>query len=764
MADSVLKLKVDDKEYNASLKNAKTGMQALEMSLQKAGKSFNDCDKKVVEYVRAIGQMETSSKSARGKIGEMSTAFVEMSQIYNKMAKDVQQGDVGKALSQSMEQLKQRTIDAKNELQGLENQLKTVGEVTPSVGDGGGLFGGGKLDGMLQVFGGNMMTKAAGAVASLAAETYGMVQQGIELAKAGEGIRNAFERLGRGDILDGLREATHGTVTDIELMKAAVKFNDFKLPLDELGTMLAFAQQKAKDTGQSVDYMVDSIVTGLGRKSLMILDNLGLSANEVKEKMKETGDMTKAVGAIIREQMSKAGDYVETAADRAAQANVSLQNKMEELGRKFAPLEEASNSLWTSMKIGIIDIIGGPLTDLLNKLTQAGRMANAYGLLGGNSKVGRLTANLAGASEQNRQSIYQQQQEQFWRYINPREQQIKDIRAWQSGERSKELGNRVRAITDKYGSLDATKIQAEVDAAKKMLADYQQAAKQILQPIKQEIELVTPTGGSGGRGGGSSKVEEILPVGSVAALNNELKELQKQQSLATNTVEWESYNDKIKNVTNQIKELKGELGIEALRGVKGVSISGLSNTDETTREDILKRGDQQIKNFKAPQPKDKVEVKLTDEIGKMTQGISSMVGGIEALGVELPQGLQDVLGGIQGVISILTGISTIITAIEAISAVDAIIPFARGGVVHAANGFSGIVPGYHFSGDNIPAMLDAGEVVLNRAQAGNLAAQLQDADNGGGYAPSHISGEQIYVVLNRYTRRTGKGEIVTWRN
>jgi hypothetical protein len=33
--------------------------------------------------------------------------------------------------------------------------------------------------------------------------------------------------------------------------------------------------------------------------------------------MKETGDMTKAVGQIIREQMAKAGDYVETAADRA---------------------------------------------------------------------------------------------------------------------------------------------------------------------------------------------------------------------------------------------------------------------------------------------------------------------------------------------------------------------------------------------------------------------------------------------------------------
>ena len=157
-----------------------------------------------------------------------------------------------------------------------------------------------------------------------------------------------------------------------------------------------------------------------------------------------------------------------------------LQNKMEELGRKFAPLQEASSNLWTSMKIGIMDVIGGPLTDLLNKLTEAGRLASAYGILGGNAKVGRMTQNLSNASQGNRQNIYQQQQAQFWRYINPREQQLKDIRAWQSGDRSEALRGRISAITEKYGSLDATKIQAEVDAAKKMLADYQQAAKAML--------------------------------------------------------------------------------------------------------------------------------------------------------------------------------------------------------------------------------------------------------------------------------------------
>ena len=125
------------------------------------------------------------------------------------------------------------------------------------------------------------------------------VSEGIRLAEQGEGIRLAFERLNRGNLLSKLREETHNTVTDIELMKQAVKFDDFKLNIDQMGTFLSFAQQKAKDTGESIDYMVNSIVTGLGRKSLPILDNLGLSAAEIREEMAKGGDMVTAVAKII---------------------------------------------------------------------------------------------------------------------------------------------------------------------------------------------------------------------------------------------------------------------------------------------------------------------------------------------------------------------------------------------------------------------------------------------------------------------------------
>ena len=82
-------------------------------------------------------------------------------------------------------------------------------------------------------------------------------------------------------------------------MKAANMAKDFRIPLEDLGKYLEFAQLKAQQTGQSVEYMTNSIVPGLGRKSVLILDNLGLSAAEINEQMAKTGATEKAAGKMI---------------------------------------------------------------------------------------------------------------------------------------------------------------------------------------------------------------------------------------------------------------------------------------------------------------------------------------------------------------------------------------------------------------------------------------------------------------------------------
>jgi len=574
-----------------------------------------------------------------------------------------------------------------------------------------------------------------------------MVKQGIELAQQGEGIRIAFQRLGRGDILDGLREATHGTVTDLELMKAAVKFNDFKLPLEELGTMLAFAQQKAKDTGQSVDYMVDSIVTGLGRKSLMILDNLGLSATEIRDKMKETGDMTKAVGAIIREQMQKAGDYVETAADRATRANVALQNKMEELGRKFLPVKQASDDLWTSIKIGILDIIGGPLATLLNGLTRAGQLRNQLKNIGSDERVNSDIAKLKGS--------------------NFKEQVYTAMLNKYSREEQRALDNFKKAQKGGMGSIAIW--ENRYLAQKAMREDFQARGRAVLNPVSDTkpvpVEIKNPTGGTGSSGVGGNNEPDLSKVPF---------DINKAALAATKGIDggpsdvFTAYKDSLKEHTDTTNDL-----IEAFK--------------------TLNKAEGVDTNKQKPEPQGEYK-SFSNEMANITQGVSGIVSGIEQLGIEIPQGLKSVLGGIQAVAGILTGISALVTIITAIQGTKSV-PIigwmlSHGGVVpHAANGY--YVPGTHASGDVTPIMANAGELVLNKSSQGNLANDLKGAEAlvqtidryqesimrgsqynyvtptiGGGMLgnmkmEAMITGEQIRLVLNNNGRRTGRGEYVT---
>ena len=730
MADIISRLKLESGEFDSKIKRAGQELMAYSEHCRKTGLEMGYANRDAKEFAKALGNMQTTSSTARGKISELSDAFVNLRVMYKNMTDEEKNNQFGKNLAASLDKLKIRIQDAKKDLSDVTAELN-------GKAGGGGLFGGGKLDGMLQVFGGNLMTKGAGMLAGLASEMGDMVKQGVELARQGEGIRIAFERLGRGDILDGLRQATHGTVTDIELMKAAVKFNDFKLPLDELGTMLAFAQQKAKDTGQSVDYMVDSIVTGLGRKSLMILDNLGLSATEVKDKMKETGDMTKAVGSIIREQMAKAGDYVETAADRAAQANVSLQNKMEELGRKFAPLQEASDNLWTSMKIKILDVVGGPLAQLLNGLTEAGRIRNQMQNMGGSESVNKQLGVLRLAKSRGAtgymSSRYQMDVADYQKQINDIDFKIA---AYHGGRDSIERGQIER-------------LKEQKAAVQALFAEYKKGANDIMSASKATNAVVAATtGGSGGGGksgkSGSSKGFDISSIafdankaGLAAAMSNEEP-----------SEIWKAITEGAKESKSSVDELTAAL--EALNKAEGVTV-------KDTKKDSKELG----KNWQAAgsailavgSAMSQIEDPAAKVVGTVAQAIATIA-------LTFASSLKGTVTPWDWIAAVAAGTATMISTISAI---------------HSATGYAqgGMIKGNSYSGDNIGGMVDggaggfvglnAGEIVLNRAQTGNLASQLQGNGFGNARLVGRLKGRDILISIDRELSATGKGQLATWK-
>lgn len=298
----------------------------LQVKIKKVTQEIADENLKLTELHKRLGTSSMTMAQLRKEAKNLQRQLDNTSQSLNPQEYEAYASKLG--------EIKQRMAELKDTANGLAAQNKGGGFLSK-------LFGS-KMDfGQLKtILSANAITKFAGiamdAASRVASRVKDLVTESVNAAREAEGITRAFQRLDQPGLLDNLRKSTHGTVTDLELMKSAVQANDFRLPLDQLGKYLEFAQMKARDTGQSVDYLVNSIVTGLGRKSKMILDNLGISAAQLDEEMKKDGDMAKAVGRIIDEQMEAAGEHFETAAEREEQATVKVTNAQLELGNQMS--------------------------------------------------------------------------------------------------------------------------------------------------------------------------------------------------------------------------------------------------------------------------------------------------------------------------------------------------------------------------------------------------------------------------------------------
>ena len=148
----------------------------------------------------------------------------------------------------------------------------------------------------------------------------------LELRNKSIAVTNAFKALNRPALLNELRAATNGTVNDLDLMRVAVMANNFKLPLEELATYFEFASKRARETGQSVDDLVEKIVTGLGRQSIMTMKNLGISSEEIAKGMESGATFTKAVADIIKSDLKSAGPVLADTISKSDQLAASWAN------------------------------------------------------------------------------------------------------------------------------------------------------------------------------------------------------------------------------------------------------------------------------------------------------------------------------------------------------------------------------------------------------------------------------------------------------
>lgn len=344
---AIYTLEQQSKKLRSENKARLNQMISLEAAGRKESETYRNLKKQYSETSKEIRTLTDRIGEQTSKINILDMSMVQLKKQQKSLQKELD-NTVQSLNPEAYGVLEQRLKDVSGRISELKQNAKSFGELASDDTVNGVLLG-------------NLLTKGAELFSDKVREFTDsiaeLVNGGLEMAEQADGVTRAFNNLNQEGLLDNLRKATKGTVNDVQLMTAAVQANDFRIPLEDLGKYLEFAQLKAQQTGQSVDYMTNSIVTGLGRKSPMILDNLGISAAEISEKTKETGDFMKAVAEIVDTQLAEAGETYVSAADRAAQKTVELQNAQKALGDEILPLKEQWDDAYADMQLNTISLI-----------------------------------------------------------------------------------------------------------------------------------------------------------------------------------------------------------------------------------------------------------------------------------------------------------------------------------------------------------------------------------------------------------------------
>lgn len=343
----IYKLEQQTKKLRSENKARLNQMIQLEAAGKKETDTYKNLKKQYTDTGKDIRNLTTRIGEQTSKLNVLDMTMAQLKKQQKSLQKEFE--NTSKSLNpETYDLLEHKLQEVNNRMSSLRQNAKSFVELANS-------------DQVNGVFLGNVMTKGAGLLGSWAhgfkESIEELVDGGLEMAETADGVTKAFQDMDKPDLLDNLRKATKGTVNDVQLMTAAVQAKDFRIPLEDLGKYLQFAQLKAQQTGQSVDYMTTSIVTGLGRKSPMILDNLGISAAEISEKTKETGDFMQAVASIVDNQLAAAGETYISAADRSAQKTVELENAQKALGDELLPIKEAWDDAYADMQLNTICLI-----------------------------------------------------------------------------------------------------------------------------------------------------------------------------------------------------------------------------------------------------------------------------------------------------------------------------------------------------------------------------------------------------------------------
>lgn len=673
MADAIVRLKVESQEYDSKLERATQKLQHMENECRKIGGTFEYVDKEQMDLVKSLGQMETKATTARGKVAEMTKSYTELSLQYKRLSDQEKQSPFGKAMAQSLDQLKSRIKDASSEIKEVNQEL-------------GGSSNG--LSGIMDALAGKigipveMFTKLGAAAAGIgtalkiAGDALKQNEQFMDewgaTVESAKGLYDGFlNALNTGDFSGFFRSMD-------DIVFAARAAYD---AMDELGTFNAFNQIQKEAAKTNFNQAIADYRSGEGTR-----EDAVAAAEKLKAELQAQADREKNA-------------YEKTVKELASTRKVNGERLFELLSTGEYSDYEAIKAMMPSKAV----------TEYQGRMDNMGNMTY--------TPVTTMT------------------------YANEME----------------ELGGMLRLLGDD-----------QLAAIQVLGAQAQRTATEIAQIDRQVVRLL----GTGGKNTGAIvKAEEVLPAGSIAEVKARIAELNKAYEMAGDA----TTRDRIRI---QIEDLKRELEmmstpLTGLGQIVPLSVELLDTSKEKLKEDM-----EELRKRLGLEPiKLGVEVgtdgKGTVETAKQTEKAwGAAANAISAIGGALQQ-IEDPSAKVAGIImqavanialgfatattqaaaggpfawiaATVAGISNMISAVTAIKQVTSAGKFADGGMVG----------GNSYSGDNLTASVNSGELILNRAQQNTIASQLQ-----GGASKIRVegivSGPNILLAGSNYALQTGK--------
>ena len=786
MADSILRLRVESDEYDNKLKKAAEGIRHLADVAHKSGGELTGLEKAEIDYIRSLGEMETKSRSAAGKVRELESTFKELKVIYDQL-NDVEKADEGgKALAASLEQIKQRAQEARAQLDNASKSLNDNGQQAQQSS--------GMLDALASKFTINidalklfdMGLKAAGVALDVAKDAFFASETNVDewgrtIASA-EGIYNSFlQSLNSGNFSDFLNNI--GQVT-----QAA---RDAYNALDELGTRMTIinperAKLQARQQELRATIRRNGQDSDVGKAALAELKQI---EPKLSQSFKTESQMNrKAFESLVKQRLAEGGinldqksfrqfmsTFSSDAAFRRLRNNASGSITQEVIpGQAYNPnAVRATRTVDTrNTEQKLLDLF----TDEWRK-ANSGYLTAAYNAQGaaasnalGNSRYLKEKGGGSSSGSSSGSKTTKANLEEINGLIPEAEAKVKSIQeqirqSWDEG-RIEELNGELVKAQEELKRLQDLGKPVDFDKMFPMKnLENDQTSMPSLSTFDKAIESARITISDRNIEIDQESIKSLLEV----AVQYGLDELQPDfKSLQETMAEGLDVPDEaFENLQEKINEKLKEMGLDPI------------NLD-------LKTGKL---NGDGDEEKESGTEKLLKGINKLSGGLNSIASGLSSFGIELPKEISAAINVISGVGQIISGVQAVISLFSASDTVlktqeiaqmtvlngeltvlnsllpeliaAAAIPFQLGGVVHAAQGFSGTVPGMSYSGDNIPIMANAGEVVLTRAQAGVIADAVSGGDGGGGVLYTEVSGDALRIILDRSSRKRSKGKYMT---